>query len=200
MTLDGVGAIQLGAKRLIQFFVSMWQLRSAQVNFEVTFSNNGPTLKDELQDCDSFNKLQRCVVTSCGGLTCWASSSCLTQMTNHRVLAETTSEYIIFVHQFFLLVRLKILHHQPRTSLSHILPCELAQCPIIYYRNTATDALAYTKTNYLCVKSVMKSQCPNSNSSKKKQPWDTVYWSLTLISQCQWSAGHISNLHQSKEM
>lgn len=158
MTLDGVGAIQLGAKRLIQLFVSMWQLRSAQVNFEATFSNNGPTLKDELRDCDSLDKLQRCVVMSCRGFTCWASSTCLTQMTNHGVLAETTSEYIIFFHQFFLLVRLKIWHHRPRTSLSHILPCELAQCPI-YYRNTATDALAYTKTNFLCVKSVMKSQC-----------------------------------------
>lgn len=69
-------------------------------------------------------------------------------MTNHRVLAETVSEYIVFL----LLVRLKISLH----ILLPLLSSELAQCPVGYsiYRNTATDALPSQNYLFICKKSV----------------------------------------------
>lgn len=93
----------------------------------------------------------QCAVMSCRGLTCWASSSCLTQMTNHRVLAEMASEYIVFFHQFFLLRQVKNppSHHQPRTSFSHILPLlpRVPSCPVSchlwYYKNTDLPKIIY---------------------------------------------------------
>lgn len=93
--------------------------------FEVTFWNNGPTLKDE---CDSPDGLRRCAIMSCRGLTCWASSSCPTRNDKpqgsvsdghrtHRLLPP-----ILLTHQ------VKNLPSRPRpwTLLCYTLPSELA--------------------------------------------------------------------------
>lgn len=135
-------------ERLIQFFVSLQQLKCI-LRWHFFFKQWG-SLKGWATGVwhRGQTTVVQCGVMSCRGLTCWASSSCLTRMTNHRVLAETVSEYIVFL----LLVRLKISLH----ILLPLLSSELAQCPVGYsiYRNTATDALPSQNYLFICKKSV----------------------------------------------
>lgn len=85
-------------------------------------------------------RVTQCALMSCSSFTCWASSSCLTQMTNIKVLAGVASEYIVVFKQFFVPVRFKIylhsvaLHHviihSPSPHFYHLFG-EFSQCLVI---------------------------------------------------------------------